>query len=321
VTVRVRPFADRDYVAFARIRSTGEQQRTTPDDARAADAEWDWEQYEKIRVVAVDEEDAPLGYGEIWHEPTRFDPRRYFLRIAVDLRMRRRGIGAATWSALKEELDERAALGVYAWARDATAGASFLARRGFREVVRYYDQVRAVVTAPLPTPAVDERLAAMGVRIATLAELAARDERALEAVFRVYYDSRLDQPTLGRVTPTPFDEWRAYHVEHAEAIPDAYFVALEGDRVVGQSNGRRGPAEDVLYIGVTGVLPSHRRRGIGRALKLRLHAYARANGFRELHTTTLRENREMTALNDALGYVIVGSYAGYELTLSPSHPD
>ena len=81
-------------MAFARIRSTGEADPTTPEQSRERDARWDWSRYEKVRVVAVDEEDAPLGYGEIYHEPNRFDPRRYFVRLAVDLRMRRRGIGA-----------------------------------------------------------------------------------------------------------------------------------------------------------------------------------------------------------------------------------
>ncbi|OLC58329.1 MAG: hypothetical protein AUH85_00915 [Chloroflexi bacterium 13_1_40CM_4_68_4] len=318
MTVRVRPFADRDYAAYARIRSTGEQDGTTPDDARARDATWDSVRYEKVRLVAVDEEDAPLGYGEIYHEPSRFDPQRYFMRLAVDLRMRRRSIGAVLWTALRGELLERDALGVYAWARDSTAAASFLAHRGFVEAVRYYNEVRAVAAAPLPTPATDERLASVGARIATLAELAKTDSRALEKAYELYYESRLDQPTLGRLTRTSFADWRAYHVDHAQAIPDAYFIAIAGEAFVGQSSARRSAAEDVLDIGVTGVLPPRRRRGIGRALKLRLHRYARTQGFREIHTTTLRENREMVALNDSLGYVIVGSYAGYELTLSPS---
>ena len=47
-----------------------------------------------------------------------------------------------------------------------------------------------------------------------------------------------------------------------------------------------------------------------------LHAYARANRFRELHTTNVRHNKAMLDLNDELGYVIVESSGGYELALS-----
>ena len=44
---RVRLFADRDHPAFVRIRSLAEQRDIS------------------VRVVTVDEEDAPVGYGEI----------------------------------------------------------------------------------------------------------------------------------------------------------------------------------------------------------------------------------------------------------------
>ena len=315
MTVRVRPFADRDYVAFARIRSTGEQLPTTPEGAREADREWD-ARFQRVRLVAVDEEDAPLGYGEIYQEPARFEPDHYFLRLAVDLRMRRRGIGAMLWAELLKELEKREALGLYSWARDNTACAAFLARRGFVEKIRSYDQVRAVATAPVATPAAEERLAATGIRIATLADLMRTDQRALEKAHALYYESRLDQPTLGRVVPLPIEKWRANFIDDPDALLDSYFVAIDGDAYVGETFGHRTAAEDVLGIGVTSVLPSHRRRGIARALKLRLHAYARAKGYREIHTDTSRENKGMSALNDELGYVIVESIAGYQLTLT-----
>ena len=38
---RVRPFAERDYSAYARLASIGEGQRLEPDAARALDARWD----------------------------------------------------------------------------------------------------------------------------------------------------------------------------------------------------------------------------------------------------------------------------------------
>jgi len=46
---RVRLFADRDYPAFVRIRRLAEQRDIS------------------VRVVTVDEEDAPVVHGEIYH--------------------------------------------------------------------------------------------------------------------------------------------------------------------------------------------------------------------------------------------------------------
>jgi hypothetical protein len=48
-------------------------------------------------------------------------------------------------------------------------------------------------------------------------------------------------------------------------------------------------------------------------LKLRVHAWARANGYREIHTSTA--DNAVVALNIALGYAIVGSLGGYELAI------
>jgi mycothiol synthase len=317
---RVRPFADRDYTAYARIRTIGEREPTDAAAAREADARWDRSRYEQLRVVAVDEEDAPVGYGEIHHEPSRFDPGRYFIRIAVDPDKRRRGIGAALWTQLHAELVERKASIACLWSDDHTACLPFIARRGFREVVRSYRMVCAVASAPQPTEAQAEHLARLGVTITTLADLMRDDDRAAHKAHALDFEARADQPTLGRVTLAPFETWLAYHVEDAAALPEAYFVATVGGRYVGVSSGRRRASDDVLEVGITAVLPAHRRRGIARALKLRLHEYARAEGYREIHTSNTRENVPMVKLNESLGYVIVESWGGYELALIPSSP-
>ena len=313
MTWRVRPFRPSDYAALARLRRTAERDLVTPDDVRAADARWDHARYEKVRVVAVDEEDAPIGYGEIHHEPTRFAPRRYFVRVAVEPPRRRRGIGTAIWSQLLAELEERAALVACLWTDDGTAGREFIVHRGFAEVIRAYEQVVALAVAPLPTPKVEELVASYGVRVATLSELRESEgDGALRRAHELHTACRLDQPTLGQVTAAPLAEWRAYNVDAPEALTDAYFLALADGKYVGNCSVRRR-SDDTLRIGITGVLPEYRRRGIGRALKLRAHAWGRANGFREIHTSTAGPNAPMLALNASLGYATVASWGGYEL--------
>jgi len=260
VTIRVRPFAERDYPAVARIWRISEGEPVDAEALRARDARWDRSRFQKVRVVAVDEDDAPLGYGEIYHEPSRFEPRRYFMRIGVDPPKRRRGIGAAVWAHLAAELEERRGLVACLWARDHTACVESIAARGFREVIRSYAQVIAVAAAPLPTPASRERLDAAGTRMASLADLAAHHRDA-------------------------------YAKAHALALPDEYLVAVAGDEYVGQCTARRAiRAEDVLQLGVTAVRPAYRRRGIGRALKLTLHEYAREGLPRDPHEHGAREH-------------------------------
>ena len=313
MTPRVRLFADRDYPAFVRIRRLAEQRDISVALAREQDGRWDHSRYEQVRVVAVDEEDAPLGYGEIHHEPSRFDPRRYFLRLAVDPRLRRRGIGAAIWVQLRAELDERSAKIACLWSDDGTACREFIVRRGFIEVVRSYEQVVALATAPLPIAVAEEAARARGIRIEPLPELIAREgDDSLRRVHELYTASRVDQPTLGTVTARPFEDWRREVFDELGGLPDAYFIASDNERLVGCS-AVHASSEDVLRILITGVLPEYRRRGIARVLKLRVHGWARAHGYREIHTSTA--NVAVVALNTSLGYAIVGSWGGYELAI------
>jgi len=314
---RVRAFADADYTAYARITSVAEGRRLDPAAARTEDARWDGTRYGKARFVAVDEEDAPVGFGEIRHEPSRYDPRRYFLRLGVDPDRRRCGIGAALWDAIAVELRARDVEVVCLWAGDATACQAFIAKRGFVEVGRMYHQVIAVASAPLPTRAAEERVASTGITITTLAALrGALGDLAFDAAWDLDNACRLEFVTLGRATPEPLSDWIAWNVTDNAALPDAHFIALDGARYVGVCSLRR-EGDDTLRIGLTGVLSAYRRRGIGRLLKLRAHEWARAHGAREIHTTPTKANAAILALNDALGYPIVDSVGGYELRLRP----
>ena len=137
-------------------------------------------------------------------------------------------------------------------------------------------------------------------------------DESLNRVHELYTASRLDQPSLGRVTARPLEDWRREVFDELKGLPDAYFVASDRERLVGCS-AVHAAGEDVLRILITGVLPEYRRRGIARLLKLRVHAWARANGYREIHTSTA--NPAVVALNTALGYAIVASWGGYELAI------
>lgn len=313
----VRLFAERDYSAYAHLRRGSVDSELSVDHIRVEDRRWDSPRFDKVRVVAVDDDDKPVGYGEIYHSPSRFDPRRYFFDMGVDSGVQRQGVGGAIWVRLQVELVKRSALVVCRWADDHTPCSAFLAKHGFREVIRAYGQVLAIATAPLPTPGVEERLSSAGIRIATLAELVGERPDATNRAHELYSACRVDQPTLGRVTEWPFADWHAFNVEDPLTLPDAYFIALGGDRFVGNCSVRRkSGTDDVLTIGITGVAPEFRRRGIARALKLRTHAYAKLHGYREIHTSNTRPNAGMLALNEDLGYRVVESWAGYELAIA-----
>lgn len=130
--IRVRPFHPHDYPRLAKMKCDAEGERVTVEDLRRYDERWDHSRFEKVRVVAQDEEGVAIGYGELHHEPDAFDPRRYFLHLAVDLAYRRRGVATAIWDHLRQELEERAATLVRLRADPLGPGAQWAERQGFR---------------------------------------------------------------------------------------------------------------------------------------------------------------------------------------------
>ena len=132
IEIRVRPFHPHDYPRIAKIKCEAEGERVGAEDIRHYDEQWDHSRHEKVRVVAQDEEGVAIGYGELHHEPAAYDPRRYFLHLAVDPAYRRRGVASAIWDHLRQELDERDATLVRLRTDAMGAGAQWAERQGFR---------------------------------------------------------------------------------------------------------------------------------------------------------------------------------------------
>jgi ribosomal protein S18 acetylase RimI-like enzyme len=92
-------------------------------------------------------------------------------------------------------------------------------------------------------------------------------------------------------------------------------VAEENDRIVGQVEAKvHRPMESAGYQVLTdlgavrgevnslGVLSSHRRRGIGRALMAEVEAWLRARGARVIFLDTFLASPESVPFYDAIGY-------------------
>lgn len=128
----MRPFHPHDYPRLAKMKCEAEGENVTVEDLRRYDERWDHSRFEKVRVVAQDEEGVAIGYGELHHEPDQFDPRRYFLHLAVDTPYRRRGVATALWEHIQDELTEREATVVRLRAAPMGAGSQWAERAGFR---------------------------------------------------------------------------------------------------------------------------------------------------------------------------------------------
>ena len=166
---------------------------------------------------------------------------------------------------------------------------AFAERFGFDETGRQIEQVRAV--ADEPWPAVPDAIEVISVA-----------ERP-ELLPRLYHELALqafeDMPTPRKVEIT-LERWESEWLNW----PEATFVALAGDEIVGMAGLLRDDDQpDRAENALTAVRRDRRGKGLARVLKETAIAWASRHGIREIYTWTQTGNEDMRAVNERLGYV------------------
>jgi GNAT superfamily N-acetyltransferase len=152
-----------------------------------------------------------------------------------------------------------------------------------------------------PFQAAEEKVAAGGIRICSLAELGNTPEnrRKLHAV---NHATALDIPGWEGGW-MPFEQFEQMVSKADWFRPAGQFGALEGEEWVGMSAVRLIAETRGSYNLMTGVMPAYRGRKIAQTLKLAAIRYAQANGAVYMRTNNDSQNAPMLALNRKLGYM------------------
>jgi mycothiol synthase len=203
-----------------------------------------------------------------------------YAMIRVHPDVRRRGIGSELLDASRARVRELDYTAMWGRVRDDES-LGFVTRRGFREVTREVTVLRAVGPGD-------------GEVAAGIVEL--RDEH-LRGAHAVCVECVPEIAVPQEAEELPFDEWLERSKRNAVA-----FVALEGEEVVGYACLHVTGTRHRLEHGLTAVLPGHRRRGIGSALKRAEIAWAAERGYTELETGMAEGNPGIRGLNESLGY-------------------
>ena len=118
-----------------------------------------------------------------------------------------------------------------------------------------------------------------GIRIVTWAE---RPE-LIRGIYEVAVEASADIPGDEEDEIEPFEDWLAHEMQAGPGDrPEATFVAVAGDVVVGYSKFSVSPESTVAHHDLTGVKRAWRKRGIARALKQAQIAWAKQNGYERL---------------------------------------
>ncbi len=301
--MKIRTYTTDDYPGIVNLHNT-----TYPDmPARVEDfIEDDQNRDPKCkyqRWVAV-EDGQIVGTGAYLQELWIYHPQKFKLIGEVLPPYQRRGIGAALYDRIMEGLTPFDPIELRVQIRgDHPQSVHFFEKRGFGEYMRHRESHLDVMAFnPTPYEDLEDRLRAQGIKITTFCQLEGDPERDRK-IYDLEWEVLKDVPDSADLTQVPYDRWHKDIIESPLFLQDGYLVALDGSQYVGMSNLWDDRVSDALNTGLTGVVRSHRHRGIATALKVRAIVYARAHGHPVIKTGNEVNNRPMLSINERLGFV------------------
>ncbi len=242
-------------------------------------------------VAVLDGE--PAGSAFVAIRPQRPTVGSAFLTVLAD--RRRRGVGTALYRDLSRWCAARDVETIETVVEaDDEESLVHAQRRGFIEVERY--PRRVLELGDLVPPAIAPP---SGLEIVSWAQ---RPDVA-RGIYSVAVEAYADVPGGEDEVMEPFEDWLAHDMQGSGDRPDATFVALAGDEVVGYAKFSLTPARPaVAFHDMTGVKRAWRGRGIAGALKRAQIGWAKANGYERLETGNEERNEPIRRLNASLGY-------------------
>ena len=311
----IQEFDSDDYDAIARVHNA-----VYPDHPLTANelAKSDTDRDSKCRcerwVAEINSE--VVAHGGFCQWPETFKEGEYSLMGGVMPEYRGKGIGSALFSIVMDRLIGLRASLVRSHSRaDREVSIRFLEKRGFMEFMRERDWELDVATFDSsPYRDLIRRLKEEGIAIHSLAELVGdpdRNRKLYDLVHELLADTRMAHIHQ----KLPFDKWVNRSLNREDIPFEGYFVAIDGGAYVGKTHFETEESDDTLLTKLTGVLKSHRRRGIAVALKVASIEWARKQGHSRILTDNESNNTPVLALNERLGFKKLPEWIFYEKRL------
>lgn len=208
------------------------------------------------------------------------------------------------------------------WTRDdVVRRVQFLSDMGF-SLVKRHAVTRIEVDKFIPEPYYPkvELLKKRGVVFSTAKELEAsgRDVKqmlkgAIDEVLREEYGFQ------GESSP-PFEKFVRRAADSQSLAPDTSFLALHEGRLVGFTRLIPSEAEpDCWRTGLTGIVPSWRKRKLGTCLKVRSLVAAKDAGIKFIQTDNAEDNPTLH-LNFKLGFERIATLLEFEIVTPKTVP-
>jgi RimJ/RimL family protein N-acetyltransferase len=131
-------------------------------------------------------------------------------------------------------------------------------------------------------------------------------------------ESVRDTPTTVPMRELSFDDWHRFWFGNPAIRADRFWVASEGEAIVGTSVLDCPVVRGIPWTAYTGTSRSVRRRGIARALKYESMAQAIESGFTRVRTANDADNPPILRINEEMGYRLVAPVLELHRDLEPA---
>ncbi|HET7338717.1 MAG TPA: GNAT family N-acetyltransferase [Candidatus Dormibacteraeota bacterium] len=131
------------------------------------------------------------------------------------------------------------------------------------------------------------------------------DPRRFHKLYATMVEAKHDVPTTVPEPDITFEEWHRYWFANPAIRQDRFWIAREGDDIVGCSILDCPVVRGVPFTAFTGTRRSIRGRGIARALKYQSLAQAIEVGYTRVRTSNDADNPPILRINAEMGYRLV----------------
>lgn len=131
------------------------------------------------------------------------------------------------------------------------------------------------------------------------------DPEKFHKLYELMIESEKDIPTTVPIHVPDLDEWRRFWFDNPAIRQDMFWIAREGDAIVGTSVLDCPTVRGVPSTAYTGTSRRVRGRGIARALKYQSMAQAIDAGYTRVRTNNDADNPPILRINREMGYQLV----------------
>jgi GNAT superfamily N-acetyltransferase len=147
------------------------------------------------------------------------------------------------------------------------------------------------------------KMKTQGVRMLTLSEY--NDADRLAKLHKMMVATEQDIPSTVPIPRQPFGEWMRATFDDPGVREDRFWIALDGEAIVGLSYLQFPPVRGLPWTAFTATSKEVRGRGIARALKYESMAQAVELGYKSVRTANDGANAPILHINGEMGYRLV----------------